>query len=140
LTENKIIGGINARRGQIPYQLYLYIRDDGKTLSCGAVLTELLGIQFALTAAHCLVKNRFDSLDPESVVMIAGQYKISENSKDEQIRPISHIYLHEQYDDYFVDKWWYDIAIIFYSRPFTINSKVDTIELPGYKWETPRKF
>jgi len=135
--DGRIFGGIDAIPGQLPHQLYLSIENNGKATFCGGVLIEVFDIQLALTAAHCVYKgSRYQTVDPNMVTVIAGKQLHFETGRDEQMRPVSEIHMHRQYDGSDEDQL-HDIAVIFYSQPFQINSKVKTIDLPDYGWEQP---
>lgn len=55
LSQRRIVGGTNAKPGEFPALVKLYVHTrDGKQLLCGGTLIDLIHV---LTAAHC-VKRR----------------------------------------------------------------------------------
>ncbi|ODM90985.1 Coagulation factor IX [Orchesella cincta] len=136
----RIIGGINATSRQIPYQLRLLVRTTAKKRkACGAALVEAFGVQFALTAGHCIRDDPLTTAaDSDNMLLTAGKYNLKISSSSKQLRnPVSAI-MHELYKPYTNDRT-YDIAILFFEPPFKLSSKVKTIELPEYDWTQPDK-
>ncbi|CAL8130743.1 unnamed protein product [Orchesella dallaii] len=138
----RIINGINAFAGELPYQLYLkLVTSSKKERFCGGALAEAYGVQFALTAAHCVhdgYPSPFSPVNPRNVRIKAGAHDINHKSGNEQIRTPTKVVIHDQYDR--TDPTpIHDIAIMFYADPFKINGFVGTIQLPGYMWEIPER-
>ncbi|ODM88593.1 Trypsin-1 [Orchesella cincta] len=137
---SRIIGGMNATSRQIPYQLRLLVKTTAKKRkACGAALVEAFGVQFALTAGHCIRDDPLTTAaDPDNMLLTAGKYNLKISSSSTQLRnPVSAI-MHELYKPYTNDRT-YDIAILFFEPPFKLSSKVKTIELPEYLWAQPAK-
>ncbi|ODM98769.1 Transmembrane protease serine 9, partial [Orchesella cincta] len=131
----RIIGGSNANPGEIPYQLLLTQKLANRRLkTCGATLVNSFGRQFAVTAAHCVWDHSASKIGSVgSFRIIAGEHDIKKTSGDEQQRSAAKVVMHENYATRKTD----DIAIVFYSSPFTINSKVKAIRLPRKTWAQP---
>ncbi|ODM99257.1 Trypsin-1 [Orchesella cincta] len=133
--EGRIVGGHNARVGEIPHILYFKKNGD---IHCGAVLVELQHIQFALTAAHCVWSGYPDPLSPvspKSITIVAGDLNTADNSGTEQYRKPVKIVIHSRYDR---DKQPHnDIAIMFLASPFRLTQVVQPILLPGPSFDYP---
>ncbi|CAL8132804.1 unnamed protein product [Orchesella dallaii] len=140
----RVVNGHDVYPGEIPYQLFLQITRSTvsrKGKICGAALVETYGVQFALTAAHCVhlgYPTPFSAVSPKNVRITAGAHDIKHSSGNEQVRIPTKLVLHEQYDKY-DDKTLHDIAILFYANPFKYNDYVKTIQLPEYMWKLPGK-
>ncbi|CAL8128865.1 unnamed protein product [Orchesella dallaii] len=131
----RIVGGRNAAYGEVPYQLYM--TTDGE-LNCGATLVEVLGLQAALTAAHCVWSGYPDRLSPvptRRVRIIGGDLNLIDTTGHEQYRRPTEIIIHEGYD--VENQPHNDIAIMFLDRPFTLNDYVMPADLPGALWAYP---
>ncbi|CAL8122248.1 unnamed protein product [Orchesella dallaii] len=124
----RVIGGRNARR-EIKYQLRLTVtKANGNKNFCGAALVSMKGVQFGITAAHCV-----DTVSPSYARIIAGDYSLYYYA-NEQYRTPSKLVMHELYNR---DSLANDIALLFYTTPFKTNSYVGTIRLPEYLWDIP---
>ncbi|ODM89858.1 Trypsin-1, partial [Orchesella cincta] len=122
----RIVGGRDAKK-EIPHMLRLTIGG----LFCGATLVQSSGLQFGLTAAHCVVNIRSS---PSSARIIAGDYSLYYFA-NEQYRSPTKIVIHEQFNPKDKDLN-NDIALMFFA-PFKVNSFVKPIKLPGYMWDVP---
>ncbi|CAL8132808.1 unnamed protein product [Orchesella dallaii] len=140
----RIIKGQDAYPGQIPYQLYLQITTSTVSMAgrnCGGALVETYGVQFALTAAHCVhygYPTPTSTVNARNIRITAGAHDLKHKSGTEQVRIATKVAMHEQYDKY-DEILNHDIAILFYDNPFNLNDKVSTIQLPEYMWKLPGK-
>ncbi|CAL8128580.1 unnamed protein product [Orchesella dallaii] len=138
----RIVNGHDAYTGEIPYQLLLKLTTSSKKRrSCGGVLVETYGVQFALTAAHCVYDGYptpFSAVNPKNVRIKAGVHDLKHKNENEQVRTPTKVVMHEQYD-HTNEAPAHDIAIMFYADPFKITGYVSTILLPGYMWALPER-
>ncbi|CAL8136271.1 unnamed protein product [Orchesella dallaii] len=141
--QGRIIGGVDATDGQVSYQLYLKgkVHKNNAIYYCGAAIIDEYNVQFALTAAHCVYDDwpaRFSTVNPKNVRLTAGEIDLKVKSGREQYRTPHRIVMHELFQNDQAHPF-YDIAIIFYRKPFTINYYVQPIPLPDYMWEQPKR-
>jgi len=114
----RIVGGQNARPGELPFQVSIYIH--GSHWCGGSIIDN----KHVLTAGHCVYE-----LSPEHLLVIAGVLNNTvESSEDTKVvREVTDLFLHEEYDD---DTYINDIAIIKVSPDFpTDNPAVKPIAL-----------
>jgi secreted trypsin-like serine protease len=88
---------------------------------CGGTLIDA---QHVVTAAHCVT-----GMNPGSLIVVAGLHEqLNTNTGRTQIRIVSRIFMHEQYNSRTEAN---DIAILRLSQPVTFNNYVSPICLPG---------
>lgn len=120
-----IVGGENARQGQIPYQISLQYGGDH---ICGGSLVQIDHKQVVITAAHCV-----DSGSAHRYTVVAGELKRSEKSGLENTSYVTQIVYHEHYSG-----WTYanDIALIAFHPPFNFTDDIQPINLPKSDQQT----
>jgi len=125
----KIIGGTNAIPNEFPYQVHVDF--DGRHDCGGSILSALV----ILTAAHCLkyYDNRLQAKLPSKFQVIAGDHDQLENEGTEQVRNVTHLFLHEDYDS---ETNQNDIALMILSSPLVFNRYVQPIDYP----KSPTEF
>jgi trypsin len=116
-TDRRVVGGEEAEPNEFPWQITLQYF--GSHLCGGSILDE----NTIITAAHCCVF--FDSASEASIV--AGEHNLEVDSGDEQVRDVSEIRTHENYDDFNIEN---DICLLILGAPLELNEKVKAIELP----------
>lgn len=121
----RIIGGEPANDGDLKYQLSLSFH---RFHHCGASLIEVDGIQLAVTAAHCT-----EQFDPQQLLLVAGDIRLSDRSGKEQVRQVTKIVNHEDYDPETIS---YDISLVFFHDKFVLNEWVGPIPLPEQDQDT----
>lgn len=86
-SEDRIVGGENAKRNEFPYQIRLEI--DRSYLCGGSLISENL----ILSAAHCFSSN-------SKVIAIAGDHDATVTELTEQSRTVSSIKCHKSFNEY----------------------------------------
>ncbi|ODM99384.1 Trypsin-1 [Orchesella cincta] len=124
-NQERIIGGDAATDGEIRYQLSLRYR---KFHHCGASLIQVDDVILAITAAHCT-----DGFEPEDFTLVAGDIRLSDRSGHEQVRNVTRIVNHEEWDP---DTISYDIGLLFINEPFKFNTWIGPVPLPEQGAET----
>ncbi|CAL8087599.1 unnamed protein product [Orchesella dallaii] len=137
----RIVGGKTAQEGDIQYQLRIEARTAPKRLRrCGASLVLAFGVQFGVTAAHCLT-SRNDTkvtLSPKVVNIIAGAYNVKNFTGREQRRNVTRLVIHHLYDSSDEHKRPFeDIGLVFFSSPFKVTKLISPILLPDQNWDQP---
>lgn len=99
----RIVGGSKTASGAWPWQVAVY---SGKQIICGGTLIDK---EFVLTAAHCL---------RSEMLIVAGEYNLSEKDGSEQERKVHRIFRHPNYNDKDVDN---DIALLKLSSPLRLK-------------------
>lgn len=112
----RVVGGVDARLHEIPYQISIQLR--GQHRCGGSILNEF----YVLTAAHCIVPEG----SPDSVV-VAGVHNLTHANGKEQTRVVEKWIGHKSYQG---GVGPYDIALIKVSKPFVFNRAVQKISLP----------
>lgn len=124
----RIIGGRPAEEDEITYQIQLR---RGAYHFCGGSLVEVTGKQVVLTAAHCF--NSWDN--PDDYTVVAGELDLSEDSGSEQVRQVTGIIPHPNYDEATMRN---DIAILQIEPHFELNNHVQPIKLPKRNFTSNR--
>lgn len=84
IPASRIVGGINARENEFPYQVSL--QASGQHFCGGSIIADT----WILTAAHC-------KLDRNDLEAVAGEHSLLYESGNEQRRKIVDFTIHEDY-------------------------------------------
>ncbi|CAL8128830.1 unnamed protein product [Orchesella dallaii] len=115
----RIIGGQDAQEKELTYQVS--IRLNGNHM-CGGTIALFDKTELVITAAHCV-----DSGITHKYTIVAGELRRSEVTGNEQVRNVSSIISHEDYNGW---TFAHDIAIILTDKPFNWTEHVRPVELP----------
>lgn len=123
---HKIVGGDEAAPHEFPYQISLQWNfNDGRTPTMHFCGGSLLNENFVLTAAHC--KTSYS--EGGTIEVVAAEHDVESVEGPEQRRNVAEFIVHEGYDviqGVSPD----DIAVIRVDKPFELNDKVKTVQLP----------
>ncbi|XP_057705287.1 coagulation factor IXa [Corythoichthys intestinalis] len=116
ITEKRqrIVGGVEVEKGEIPWQAALVRTSDGKVFCGGSILNE----RWVVTAAHCL------NLDPFYVRL--GEHNVTLDEGTEQNIIVSQQYIYPLYDRS-VSEYDHDIALLRLQRPVNFSEYVRPI-------------
>nr|XP_034342043.1 coagulation factor IX isoform X2 [Arvicanthis niloticus] len=109
----RIVGGENAKPGQIPWQVIL--NGEIEAFCGGAIINE----KWIVTAAHCLKPG-------DKIEVVAGEYNIDEKEDTEQRRNVIRAIPHHHYNAT-INKYSHDIALLELDKPLILNSYVTPI-------------
>ncbi|KAL1766252.1 coagulation factor IX [Sigmodon hispidus] len=110
---SRIVGGENAKPGQIPWQVIL--NGEVEAFCGGAIINE----KWVVTAAHCLKPG-------DKIEVVAGEYNLHENEDTEQRRNVIQTIPHYHYNAT-INKYSHDIALLELDEPLILNSYVTPI-------------
>ena len=117
LAAPRIVGGGVATEHEFPWQIWLH-PTSYNGVYCGA---SLINSSWALTAAHCVAGETASTL-----VVELGMHNIQGSNPFRQTKTLSQIIVHPQYNSNTQD---YDMALLHFTTPATINSAVAPITL-----------
>ena len=117
LAAPRIVGGGIAIEHEFPWQIWLH-PTNYNGVYCGA---SLINSSWALTAAHCVAGETASTL-----VVELGMHNIQGSNPLRQTKTLSQIIVHPQYNSNTQD---YDMALLHFTTPATINSAVAPITL-----------
>ena len=121
----KIVGGVEADLGEIPWQANL--RQGGK--ACGGIF---LCDKFVLTAAHCVARLD-DSTRPISLsTVVFGDHDLKKIEENQKAYEVQEIIIHSGFNWQTADN---DIAIIELKNPVEKNKFVKNACLPKFEPE-----
>ncbi|GAB1302816.1 Coagulation factor IX [Apodemus speciosus] len=109
----RVVGGENAKPGQIPWQVIL--NGEIEAFCGGAIINE----KWIVTAAHCLKPG-------DKIEVVAGEYNIDKEEDTEQRRNVIRTIPHHQYNAT-INKYSHDIALLELDKPLILNSYVTPI-------------
>ncbi|KOC66381.1 Trypsin-1 [Habropoda laboriosa] len=118
--EPRITDGVNANRGEFPYQVSIEWGIPPLTKyshSCGG---SILDAKHILTAGHCVMK-----VGKSRVV--AGKYELNKEESTQQVVNVAKSIVHSGYKGGVAQ---HDIAILVLAQPLKLNSAVQPIKLP----------
>ncbi|XP_068111697.1 acrosin-like [Hyperolius riggenbachi] len=130
---SRVVGGIDSAPGNWPWMVSIQMQDNGNiyTHFCGG---SILNTHWVLTAAHCFY-NEESYLDYMRLVF--GAHRLSELGKETQVRGISKLIMHEEYDN---DLQSNDIALLLLNEPISFSNYIQPICLPGKNTDLKRIF
>lgn len=112
----RVVGGVNAMEGEWPWQASLQI--SGQHICGGA----LISAQWVVSAAHCFNDDRLYL--PSIWTVYLGKLHLRTSAQSEEALRVTHIHLHQYYDDEIHD---YDLALLRLERPVSAS----TLALPA---------
>ncbi|XP_069823255.1 transmembrane protease serine 6 isoform X2 [Dendropsophus ebraccatus] len=119
-TENRIVGGTQAKEGEWPWQASLQVR--GFHICGGSLVAD----RWILTAAHCFIQDSYAT--PEVWTVILGKVRLSRSSQKEMAFKVTQLIIHPYHDQ---DTHDYDIALVQLDNPVPLTSPhVQRICLP----------
>ena len=127
LSGPKVKGGGDTIRGDYPHLVSLQATDKGNEHFCGASLIHPL---FLLSAAHCFERYSF-----QHTRAVAGEYNLQVLEGSEQIRDVSWMFIHEEYNGATFDN---DIVLLVLNESLAIDGKyIRPISLWEPDWNLP---
>ncbi|XP_053269082.1 serine protease 27 [Pleuronectes platessa] len=119
LTENRIVGGMDAEDGAWPWQVDVQTVGDGHICG-GSIITE----NWVLSAAHCFP----NPSDVSSYIIYAGRYQLNGYNQHELSRRVRRVVIPSGYSDPNNGK---DVALVQLSSPLTWSDHILPVCLPG---------
>ncbi|XP_027639056.2 transmembrane protease serine 9 [Falco peregrinus] len=113
---SKIVGGTDASRGEIPWQVSL--KEDSRHF-CGATI---IGDRWLLSAAHC-----FNETNPEEIEAYMGTTSLNGTDGNAVKVNVTRVIEHPFFDPVFLD---FDVAVLELARPLVFNKYIQPICLP----------
>nr|XP_032619818.1 serine protease 53-like [Chelonoidis abingdonii] len=117
---SRIVSGVNALRGEWPWQASLQLRGEHM---CGGTL---IGDKWILSAAHCFI-GKDTTKDPSPWKVVLGRLQLIGGPLEGVVRNVSQIITHEKYKDYTKGL---DIALLRLAEPVSFSRDVGPICLP----------
>jgi secreted trypsin-like serine protease len=114
-----IVGGEAAAPGELPWQVL--VSPAGNL--CGG---SLIDAEWVLTAAHCVVDDFQNPLDPSEVQVGVGEYDLNGLDDNEQVIDVDQVIVHPGYDANIFDN---DIALLHLAAPVVFGDSVGLISL-----------
>lgn len=117
---NRIGGGEESERGQFPWHVAIYHRKSASHVyQCGGTLITKRSI---LTAAHCVTVNG-DALRADDFLVYLGLHNLKRELGGEQIRKVSKIMVHPEYDR---QGLYSDISVLKFIEPYDTSNTLIT--------------
>ncbi|NXP47763.1 TMPS9 protease, partial [Heliornis fulica] len=113
---SKIVGGTDASRGEIPWQVSL--KEDSSHF-CGATI---IGDRWLLSAAHC-----FNETDPEEIEAYMGTTSLNGTEGSAVTINVTRVILHPLFNPIVLD---FDVALLELAKPLVFNKYIQPICLP----------
>ncbi|XP_050717480.1 trypsin-1-like isoform X3 [Eriocheir sinensis] len=122
-TTSRIVGGQEAAKGQLPYQVSFQEKILGVWFHfCGGVV---IAPNFVMTAAHCVEGGDFTS--PRGLRVVTGGLDLEASEASEQVADINFIIEHPFYNQITFEN---DVALLRLETPLIWTEYVDQISLP----------
>ncbi|KAM9350957.1 transmembrane protease serine 11D [Symphorus nematophorus] len=116
---SRIVGGREAPEGAWPWQVSIQIKSRHH---CGGTI---INSRCVLTATHCFLK--YLRISRSHFRVVAGLHVLSAPGDQAQIRSISEVKMHEDYDDVTSDK---DVTLVLLSSPLNFTDHVQPVCTP----------
>ncbi|XP_010084154.1 PREDICTED: transmembrane protease serine 9 [Pterocles gutturalis] len=113
---SKIVGGTDASRGEIPWQVSL--KEDSRHF-CGATI---IGDRWLLSAAHC-----FNETNPEEIEAYVGTTSLNGTDGTAVKVNVTRVIQHPLFNPAVLD---FDVAVLELARPLVFNNYIQPICLP----------
>ncbi|XP_032059648.1 transmembrane protease serine 9 [Aythya fuligula] len=113
---SKIVGGTDASRGEIPWQVSL--KEDSMHF-CGATI---IGDRWLLSAAHC-----FNETDPEEIEAYMGTTSLNGTDKNTVRVNVTRVIQHPLFNPILLD---FDVAVLELAEPLVFSKYIQPICLP----------
>ncbi|KAM7023893.1 transmembrane protease serine 9 [Acridotheres tristis] len=113
---SKIVGGTDASRGEIPWQVSL--KEDSRHF-CGATI---IGDRWLLSAAHC-----FNETVPEEIEAYVGTTSLNGTDENAVKVNVTRVIPHPLFNSMILD---FDVAVLELARPLTFNKYIQPVCLP----------
>uniref|UniRef100_A0A1Q3FNW4 Putative trypsin-like serine protease n=1 Tax=Culex tarsalis TaxID=7177 RepID=A0A1Q3FNW4_CULTA len=122
VVQSRIIGGVNAKSGEIPWHVAIYVEDQ---YQCGG---SIISSRSILTAAHCLTKeNTNETLEADLLRVYIGIVNLA-NKNDHFYHRASSAVLHPDYNS---AQHTTDIGILKLTRDIIFNNFIKPVCLYG---------
>ncbi|KAF7396675.1 hypothetical protein HZH66_007537 [Vespula vulgaris] len=115
--EPRIVNGVDAKPGEIPYQISLQMKLSNFHFCGGSILNK----NYVITAAHCVLTK-----SKNNIQVVAGTNYL--NDEKSSIHNVKNIIIHENYSP--SDSWKNDIALLEVVEPFSETKLISFINLP----------
>ncbi|KAL0111982.1 hypothetical protein PUN28_013307 [Cardiocondyla obscurior] len=116
LIDPRIVGGVNAKPGEIPYQVSLQDSYSSFHFCGGSILNE----NYVITAAHC-VEGKYAS----DIKVVAASISLLNPRSQHRV---AKIIVHKDYNSY--NSWINDIALLRVQTPFIKSANLGHVPLP----------
>ncbi|KAI1230427.1 transmembrane protease serine 9, partial [Lamprotornis superbus] len=113
---SKIVGGTDASRGEIPWQVSL--KEDSRHF-CGATI---IGDRWLLSAAHC-----FNETVPEEIEAYVGTTSLNGTDENAVKVNVTRVIPHPLFNSMILD---FDVAVLELARPLIFNKYIQPVCLP----------
>ncbi|KAM6395975.1 transmembrane protease serine 9 [Rhynochetos jubatus] len=113
---SKIVGGTDASKGEIPWQVSL--KEDSRHF-CGATI---IGDRWLLSAAHC-----FNETNPEEITAYVGTTSLNGTDGNAVKVNVTRVIQHSLFNPLVLD---FDVAVLELARPLVFNKYIQPICLP----------
>ncbi|NXF37231.1 TMPS9 protease, partial [Nyctibius bracteatus] len=113
---SKIVGGTDASRGEIPWQVSL--KEDSRHF-CGATI---IGDRWLLSAAHC-----FNETNPEEIEAYMGTTSLNGTDGNAVKVNVTRVIQHPLFNPMILD---FDVAVLELARPLVFNKYIQPVCLP----------
>ncbi|KAI4466688.1 chymotrypsin-related [Holotrichia oblita] len=117
-ANERIVGGSEAERNSIPYQVALLLTRSDGTFFCGG---SLISRKFVLTAAHCVE-------DVTSAQVILGAHRFNENEEGQVRLQATKFHIHSGWNSLILIN---DIATIELDEEVELTDKIQLVKLPS---------
>jgi secreted trypsin-like serine protease len=115
----KIVGGMEPREYEFPWQVSIRHKVDETSHFCGG---SVINENWVLCAAHCMVNE-----ETAGLLILAGEYQRSAPSTVRQYLEVDSIYVHENYNPSTMQN---DVSVIKLKTPVKFNENVAAVCAP----------